>query len=1056
MLTGYKTSRLLICLIFSIITSACTEATRQKLADVGDSLVITGITVDASGSPVKGVNITAELQAHHLASTDQDGRFRIQLARASIRQLTSAMSSRRKTFFLYFEHGERNFFTASEPLSIEEIGDKNLGLVVMAAPSGISGRALRVDTGQLIGPAANAPMSVGPNSAKIANDGGFALTRVPSGRVPLVITAPGTQAYYTEVQLPAGQTLNISEPQIIFAGVGPQGVLIENSTRSLAELVQSGHPTAKHFKIHVDENTRFVRVHHNPAILQDLEKQEIASRLPQFNLQASAPPTIPPPIDRRVSPNDAPWLPVDGNVDYDFPNNGGNILYYQFADFSKSALSKIHQVGVDVDVFADSDGFSAQAAPPFASSRMKLNVDIPVAAVQMRYGEDPATLANLPWSPIAGDFSYDFRPRVDDPMLGGEPILRRLYGQFRDAFGHESGIFESFFELRLFPGLGLVIGDGSGLVTNQIVPIHLNPPPDALFMRYAESQLGLEEAVWLAAAPIAEFRFAAELNTQTGTYSVAGKRQVCYQLKDANGFISQAVCANVEVDLFAPHGAYGFRINGGNPLSTSLLVDLEIAVPPNAAEMRIFENAPDGATTITTTGTASIYTVGGARNTVAERQWLPAVPKAFYTFVTAGTKNLVIQFRTTGGLVSSAYAQPVTILPMEESYRATDFVINGGAPALSPTLSIDILNVPASAVAMMLSTIRPIISSTTTSTGLTETFTDTVDINNLIWEPVRPRAELQLKFKGPKTVYLQFRNADGQLSPVFKRIVEYDPFPNNLIHIQFAQAFPVTNDRHVLLNIIAPPTAADMRFSTSIEQILLEPYQAFQSPYLFRLAELKGKQRVYVQFRATNGDYSAVFSTPEIEYQPFPPPSLNVEFAGDSETTSTRTVPIKIIAPEPAAQMRIATNPSELLLTTWQTYQCDLLFSLPALPGEYKLYAQVRTAGGIESTIFVSTKQIIYDPFPPESISITANDGNASSTDPSISVSITAPSGATQMRLSNAQNSLSNQNYIPLTKQTTLILPSVDGSYRAYLQLRNADGFESRVIQSNEVTLDVP
>jgi hypothetical protein len=39
---------------------------------------------------------------------------------------------------------------------------------------------------------------------------------------------------------------------------------------------------------------------------------------------------------------------------------------------------------------------------------------------------------------------------------------------------------------------------------------------------------------------------------------------------------------------------------------------------------------------------------------------------------------------------------------------------------------------------------------------------------------------------------------------------------------------------------------------------------------------------------------------------------------------------------------------------------------------------------------------------------------------------------------------------------TTLVLPSVDGTYKACVQLKNADGIESIVFQSAELTLDVP
>jgi hypothetical protein len=1052
-----STTRLfLLTIALPLHLTGCLEDQGQKVASVSDAVILSGMTVDAAGEPVEGVNVTAEREAETLAMSGPDGRFEIVLPRSRIRGITSTLSSERKTFFLYFEQVERNFFTASEPISLDDIGARSLGLVVMAAPGGVSGKALRADAGQIISPAAGSAIHVGPVSAVVAEDGSFHFTRAPSGRVPMTITASGARVFYAEYQILAGQTRALEDPCISFSGVGPLGVIVEKPGRPLAELVESGHPTSKHFRVHAAEETRFVRVHHELAKLEALEAQE-ASRQ-SLGLQDPKPTTPADTGKAGVSATDIPWFPVTSDLDYDFPANGGHVLYYQFTDFTKTKRSKIYQVGVDVDVFADSEGFFGLGSSPFGSSRMRLGVDVPVAAVSMRFAEDPKDLASLPWSPIAAELSYDFHPRDADPTRGGEPILRKLYGQFRDAYGHDSGIFVSLFELRLFPGLSLVVGDGSGLVTEQVVPVQLNVPPEALFMRSAESPEGLKEAVWQAAAPAAEFRFSPTLDPKTNSYSIAGQRQVCYQLKDVNAFISQAVCENVVVDLFAPSASYGFRINGGAPVSTSLMVDLEIAVPPNASEMRIFESASDGTTTITSTGTASIYTAGGGRNTVAEREWLPAMDRAFFTFGTAGSKTLLVQFKMAGDLVSTSYAQPITILPLEESYIATDFLINGGAPlAVDPTLSIDILNVPGSAVAMAVSTVATaVVTAGLATTPVIDPGSEQSQIG--LWQPLSDHSELNVRGKGPKTVLVQFRNSDGQLSPVFKRTIDYDPFPAELVRVEVDGGASKTYDGKVQVEVTAPATAWGMRVSTSLSGIATEPYQPFQNSFDLTLPAATGDYRVYIQLKADNGDESLIFSSSPIRFETFPVAELEVVLDGAPATVASRSVQLSISAPEPSALMRISTSLAGLPGEAWVAFQSDASFTLPATPGAYKVYVQVRSTDGTESIPFVSADAITYDPFPADLVRVVANGGVAMTTDPNLplEMTLTAPAAATQMRIASTPTALATASWSSFQASTTLVLPNVDGAYKAYVQLKNADGIESIVFESGEVTLDVP
>lgn len=949
------------------LTTACIKENRPILASVNDSVIVTGVTTDANGLPLGGTNITAEQDESVLGVSDEAGAFRVAIPRAKVRSITANLSFERKTFFLYFDHQASGQMAISSPISIDDIGDKPLNSVILAEAAGVTGKALKADAGQIVAPASGSTVRIGAQSAIVGTDGRFTFSRVPAGRVPVTVTTAGARPYYEEIQLIAGQTLSLPDPMIVFVGPGPQGVLIEKPGQyTLEQLVKSGHPTLKHFRIFAAENTRYVRIHHDLAKLEALEQQERTAATTdlakKFSLTqstakaaagaASASTQSVTGASPGVSSADIPWHTITTDIDYDFPADGGQVLYYQFADFTKTKLSRFYQVGVDVDVFADSDGFTGASQDPWTSSRIQLDIDLPIAAVSMRFAEEIKDLEATPWLPAAATHLWDFHPKETDAKSGGEPILRKLYGQFRDAYGHDSGVFDASFELRLFPNFTLTVGDGSGLVTTRVVDVTLGLPPEAIFMRSAEASEDLKDGVWLGAAEATRFSFKPIEDTISNEMGISGNRQVCYQLKDNNGFVSQALCEHVSVDLFGPAPTYGFVINGGATVSTSRLVELTITAPPSAMQMRIYENAPDSETTITNSDSESIYTTGGSVSIVARTEWLPVTATSFFTFYSAGTKNLVMQFRTADGLVSSSYAQPIVILPMEESYRATDFVINGGSNfAVSPYLVIDIANIPSTAVAMAL-IVRDSSGLIALNSGLSvdaEDFSDSV-----IWEPLSNQVVLPVRDQGTKAVSLIFRNSDGELSPVIKRLIDYDAFPADLVAVTFA-AGASTMSRNVVVNIDAPDTAYAMRYALDANVLDSQPYQPFASAFDFELPVTTGNYRLYVQLKAANEDESLIFSTPIINYNPLPLSALSVVMAGGATNATSPTVSVAITAPSTATEMRLGTSMTSLNAAAWQTFESSIAaYNLPNADGTYALYVQVRTADGNTSEAFKS------------------------------------------------------------------------------------------------------
>ena len=79
-----------------------------------------------------------------------------------------------------------------------------------------------------------------------------------------------------------------------------------------------------------------------------------------------------------------------------------------------------------------------------------------------------------------------------------------------------------------------------------------------------------------------------------------------------------------------------------------------------------------------------------------------------------------------------------------------------------------------------------------------------------LWQPLSLVSEVNVRGKGPKTILVQFRNSDGQLSPIFKHTIEYDPFPAELVAVEAAGGAATTLERSIEVSVTAPSTAWPM------------------------------------------------------------------------------------------------------------------------------------------------------------------------------------------------------------------------------------------------------
>ena len=822
----------------------CTKTSSQSLAVVANNLVMSGIAIDASSAPVTGATITAEQDPTVLATTDGTGAFSISMTRPQVAQIGNTMDHQRLSFVLYIHQASQNLYAATAPISLSDIGVKNLGSITVGNAGGYSGKVFLAHAGQIKGVSGDSRVYVGPVQATVKADGSFSADKVPAGKMPLTVTAAGMHAFYDQVELSSGAPQVRADPIILFSGTGPDGIVMEKAGASLADLVKGGHPTSKRFAVHPADQTAYVRFSSDQSRLQALGTQDrlaaagkasgtavgTANLVAPSTVQSSSPvsngatPAVSTPAtisSPGVSQTDMPWYPVSQDFDFDFPQSGGQVLYYQFADSTKLQASSIYQAGVDVDPFADSDGFvigDGSGASP--TSRVKLTIHVPSAAVSMRFAQDDVSIGSAFWRPIDTSATFDFLPSSTDPGTGSTALARELFCQFQDAYGHTSGLYHATTTLNLFSGLGIKLGDGSGFLSSQVVPVSINLPPGATKMRIDESLSLIKNGLWQTAAATTQFLFVPQQDPLSLFYFVGGNRDVCVQVEDDNAFISQVSCQKVNIDLFSMP-APGFQINGGATRSTSRLVTLQINVPPNALEMRIFENAPDNG--VSNNGTISVITVGGAISTVAERTWLAAASQATFTFSSSGSKALFLQFRTKGGLVSSAYEQNITVVPFTETYGRTYFTVdNLPVTAVAPTvidgvLSIDIFNLPESAIKVGIAVVTNS-GSNALNQAATNNLTNGAITQN--WrDPYSHQVFSLQNTGGPKTIAVQFMNSDGDLSGVMYQNIFFDPFPANTVSLALGSGTVVANAgsnvASVNIAMTAPNSmiAKEMRFS---------------------------------------------------------------------------------------------------------------------------------------------------------------------------------------------------------------------------------------------------
>ena len=593
----------------------------------------------------------------------------------------------------------------------------------------------------------------------------------------------------------------------------------------------------------------------------------------------------------------------------------------------------------------------------------------------IRFSSEPKELAvdgssTASWQKLSDTFDFDFQ----------KTGASTLYYQFADSSRKQfSTIYSLGLTLDNFGATtGLVLGDGSGLLTSNVAPVSVEVPPAAVRMRMAPSIELLQTAPWQMPQPSFVFPFPLTRDPSTNFLQAFGTVTLYLQYIDASGMVSPTYTAIATLNMFPPTVSSNvFTVNGGSAVSSTRLVQLNINVPPNAHEMLIFEaDTPIGANSL---GVGGITPTSPATRNI----WLAAQPISSYTFTSTGSKSLYLQFRTVDQAVSPVYKYPLIVQPFPDPALG-GFLINDGAPiALSPHLTIR-LKIPPTATQFRI----------TDSAEMAQLNIANLDlwgspVNSVAGASVVPWLEPKPLFiytprtaRGVTTIYVQYKNADHDVSPVYQQTIDIDPepvgsgyFAINPEPLTGASAL-VTTSSLVKLRIVPPPgylggamivyedRLPEPLATANIIPVPMQDPITGEFPLVPYALRGTGAHNLFVRFMTVDQNNVPVVATLSptaymrtIILEPFPLDSVAVSI-NDGATTLTAaevaTARLKLRAPDNVTKMRLVIDDAtQLSAVTMQAFMSEISnFALPVTAGLHAVYVQFENADGHQSPVY--------------------------------------------------------------------------------------------------------
>lgn len=572
-----------------------------------------------------------------------------------------------------------------------------------------------------------------------------------------------------------------------------------------------------------------------------------------------------------------------------------------------------------------------------------------------------------------------------------------------EALDKKSDILQVAVNIDSCEGVGIVMGDGSGVTRTRKTSVSLNgTPSNATRVRISEDIAGITTRPWQSIAPSVEFILSAQSSSFGGgseQSSAQAIRQVFVQIGTTSGECP-VMAGSIDLDPF-PAQDNMFVINGGNQITPSRIVQIDIpSLPQNAYEMRFAELTPPVISSTSTNNNNAI---------INSTPWMRALPTSSFMFQGTGTRMLSLQFRDIDGLVSSSYSATIDVVPSQLADFAISFSqISVLTPIIPPPpsryLVLQLLP-PQNALAFRYLEIvsdgsNSNLGGTSTNGFSNGAASDASALMTQPWLNLIPLVPVYARGIGMRTFVMQYLTVDG-ITTTLTRSIFIDQVPATIGDFVINNGEISTLFPTVQLNVIPPVDGVAMSATnltlqqttansstvfiqgttTSTTTVTTNDQWVAIAPSMSFKLDGRGTQTVQIRFRDPNGNVATPAVVHSIIYDPFPPfPVGFTPFTINSgaATTTSALVTLNITAPESTHSFRVSLDPTFVDTTTfqelptvgktsisgvpWQVYQFNTPFILTGTAGPKIVYVEFRNELGDRSA--AATALINYAPVP--------------------------------------------------------------------------------------------
>lgn len=446
--------------------------------------------------------------------------------------------------------------------------------------------------------------------------------------------------------------------------------------------------------------------------------------------------------------------------------------------------------------------------------------------------------------------------------------------------------------------------------------------------------------------------------------------------------------------------------------------------------------------------------------------WIPVPERLDYDFPGQGGYTLYFQLADDDHqTLSEVYSLNVIVDPFD---AFSGFVVEDGSPYVFRRDVVLTIDVPDSAFRMRISE---------SIAGLEgKNWLAPLVVYPYVLDVVRDINGVPLAY-GTRTIYLQFIDAFGFLSPIYHQTfgIEYFP-PSTTPVFKMENGAPLTVNRLVRLDIQVPSYAREMRIyesgqggggrsvtsvnsggssATTIRTSDSETWLEV-NPVAYHVFRSSGLQTLLLEFRGPDGATSPSYQQ-IIRVDPFPTAGLGFLINGGSPFSETRYLDITLQPPATAIAFKvteqsdssggsISGNNFNININDgeWLTLVPHFSFEVHG-SGVRTIYLTYVTDDGDQSYTYSQT--IFVDPFPPGFGDLLINGGDSVALLPSLQLSIIAPPNANAMSISEGfLPSDFSINWQALAPSVELNV-AVTGPKTIYVRFRSVDGRISPAIQ---------